>query len=246
MNKIPIPTKEEKEKAINKIISNGMTPQENFIQRIVNLYMHIGTKYIFGDILDCLIIAITSTVLIYFFSLSFRIMNTELSTTFAISPIFYIILTLATEWKEKMSHLYELKMTCKYTVKQITAIRLLCFSALGVLFSSLMSMGYSLIFTNESLLDIFIVSLLGLLINSLLALGVMLYGNRRNSHNILIGLWFAVFLLPPVIWGKGWNVFLGELPYLLITVLILIMAAIYLLGIKKLITEREVILYANR
>ena len=51
--------------------------------------------------------------------------------TVCYSPGILVFAVLLTEIAERINLLYELKMTCKYTILQITAFRVVCFSLIG-------------------------------------------------------------------------------------------------------------------
>ena len=59
---------------------------------------------------------------------------------FATAPVFFVFAVLLTEIAERINLLYELKMTCKYTILQITAFRVVCFSLIGTVLCTLISL----------------------------------------------------------------------------------------------------------
>ena len=243
MNNIPLPTRVEKNIAINDIIEKGLYPKKTLFQSILSLHNKIGFRYILGDISDIIVVTLLLSTLLNYVLLIYGSRNI-LNYTFMTSPIFYIILSLLTELKEKNLNMYELKMTCKYTLKEITALRLLYYSLLGIVFSSVASSLVILKFRIE-LLDIILVSLLGLSIASLLVIVIMKYVKPKYRYFIFFTQWILLFVIPNNIFGSDLNDLLKDLPHIVILIIIFILSGIYLFTIKKYFIEREGLIYVN-
>jgi hypothetical protein len=98
----------------------------------------LGFRFIFWDAAYSICLAALSAACM-FILLFFIPGEYSYSASVALSPMLSMLITFFTETAERTDGLYELKHTCRYTIRQITALRTLCFSAVGVVFTSLVT-----------------------------------------------------------------------------------------------------------
>ena len=121
------PSDEEKERAVEYILYKGLKKPKSLWQELYDMYRALGLRYVFYDAASSMGIAVFVMIGFYMISLMSSEQYTNASM-FAAAPVFFIFVLILTETAERMSVLYELKMTCKYTIRQIAAFRILCFS----------------------------------------------------------------------------------------------------------------------
>jgi hypothetical protein len=235
------PSQYEKDKAIEDIILKGLSKPKSLWEYLCDIYRALGLRYIFCDMAYAMIMTVVSTIgFIILYPLTPE--QHIYAAIFAVAPVFFIFIVLFTEIIERVSGLYELKMTCKYTVQQITAFRILCFSLLGAVFSVLTSLYFSRLLIVYDLLRTFSLSLCALFLYAFLTIFILRRFNRKWNYIIVVLLWIIIGLLPARIFGEQWNLLLVRLP-VAVTVFVAATACIlFLMEIKKLmdISKREV------
>jgi hypothetical protein len=245
---IPMPDEIEKSIAIEAILAKGLIRRKSLFRQLNAFYRNIGLRCIFWDTADVMLIAFMCT-LMFVFVLTESITQSAsfCGILFAISPFLFLLLSLIAEAKERMSGLYELKMTCKYTVRQISAFRMLCFSAAGMAFCGLLSAAPCFWDGYQDFWQMLVISLCALFLCSLLMIAVMNRIHRNWSYYAPSIVWALISILPLKLFGERWELFLLHIPFGIAFGLLCVLVWLYLWEIKKLIFnhEREVISYVN-
>lgn len=179
----------EKENAIHNIVRNGVVSPADKIKEFLNAGKRCRLHVLFFGVGDCLFLGILITVCLWLLLLQFHI-QTILCSVFACSPFAYIALFFLTTWKEHMVQLYEMKMSCHYTIRQVTAWRMIYF-------------GFGNMLINTAVLALFVHmqnsfvpfwKTLGLSFASLFLYGIMMLFFQIKGR-----LYLSV-AIPPVIW----------------------------------------------
>jgi hypothetical protein len=236
---------EEKDNAIESILSNGLVKPMSTPAFLWDMWRNLGFRVIFWEtgaafLISCAI-AVTYVAVISFAITPLEATQNLYAMLFLFSPAIFVSLTLCTEAIERSNGLLEIKMTSKYTIRQVTAFRLLCFSSIGIV-STIIG---SAIITNRwealNFLRIFSLGLCSLFICSLL----IIYTMRRLRGGWYIGaiIWTALGMLPMLLFSEVWEGILSNLP---IAVVLGIAVAACLLFIHEIkITTKGVLCYAD-
>ncbi len=231
------PSQKERDKTIEEILLKGLSKPNSLWKYLCDIYRALGLRYIFcnmGYAMILTVILTTGFVLVYPLTQVQHIY----ASVFALTPVFFIFLVMVTETIEKVSGLYELKMTCKYTIQQITAFRMLYFSLTGIVFSTLISIYISRFLMVYNLLRIFSLSLCALFLCAFLTIFILRRFNWKWNHSSVLLFWILSGLLPARILGEQWELFLVQLP-IVITIFVAIVACIlFLMETKKLMDTR--------
>ena len=211
-------TPEERNKAIDAILTEGLTQPASTWSFLWSMYNDLGLRVIFWESAPALAasaaIAFAYVVLgILPLTLASEMINVtwnSYSALFMFSPALFIGLTVCTEAGERFSGLYELKMTCRYTIRQITAFRLLCFSLCGTVFTVIGSAFLSSVPETGYFLQLFSLALCSLFLCSLL----LMFAMRRWRGGWVWGaaIWTIIGLLPVAILGQAWERLLMQMP----------------------------------
>lgn len=240
------PSQYEKDKAIEDILSKGLSRPKSLWGYLSDIYSALGFRYIFFDL--AFPIAMTVLASIGFFVLYPLTLEQYIyATLFAIAPIFFIFIVLFTETMEQINGMYELKMTCKYTIQQVAAFRVLCFSFLGTVFCTFISLYYSQLSRAYSFFNIFSLSLCALFLCALLTIFIMRHFNGKWIHFSAMLLWNVIGFMPIWILGEQWELFLSQIPVAITMFVAASACALFLMEIKKLINthKREVAYYVG-
>lgn len=135
----------EKDLAIRKIVQQGVVTPWDRLRKIFNMNSVCSLQILFFGVGDCLFLSILIAACLWMFiiQLDSRII---VCMIFGISPFAYIALYALTSWKEHILYLYEMRMTCKYTIKQITIVRMIYFSAINMILNVLILACFSQFF----------------------------------------------------------------------------------------------------
>ncbi|MDR2572241.1 MAG: hypothetical protein LBD23_18350 [Oscillospiraceae bacterium] len=242
-------TPEERAAAIDFIVDKGLTHPTPTWVLLRDMYRTLGGRVIFMEAIPGTLAALAFAVfyimlIIVQISLPAHAQSLHASF-FLLSPTVFIGLTLSTEAIERMSGMYELKMVCKYTLRQITSFRILCFSLVGTVF---VVAGCSIVY---ALMDsVYLIQLISLSLSSLFLCSLLIiHLMRRLRSGWYLGtvIWTIAGILPFFLFGQAWDDFLTHLPPVLTLSVAAIAFVLFLWGIKNTIkNNNEVFNYAYR
>jgi hypothetical protein len=222
------PSPEEKEKAIEYILSKGLSKPKNLWDIFYMMYRSLGFRYLFLDTTGPIIISVA--FMIGFILLCSSLLKQYINAVlFATAPVFFVFAVLLTEIAERVNLLYELKMTCKYTILQITAFRVVCFSLIGTVLCTLISL-FAPFPGDYDIVRALSLSLCALFLCSSLSIFIMRYFNWKWSYFAPIMAWTAICLLPFCISVNWWDSFLSRVP---VAITISVAAAALVLFLKE-------------
>ena len=159
---------------------------------ILDVARALGLRKLFFGTGDCIALSFVIVVLVGGILL-LRMAVDEVflvGGTFFLSPLLYALLHLMVLWKEWMTGTYEMKMVCRYNLRQITTLRMLVFGAASSLGNgALMAALWSLMGRTLPLLK-----LLGLSFSALFLFAVLLLAAQLATRCM------ALLLAVPVCW----------------------------------------------
>ena len=235
----------EKDASIEYILSQGLVKPQS-IRNLINEMFHVvGLRYIFWDMSQAILIALSATAAVIILA-SLRnpviVGQQGYSTVFTLAPVLFIFTEFSSVLMERVEGIYELKMTLKYTAKQVTAFRTLCFSLIGVVFSVTITAVFGQAVGIYSFFDMLSLSLLSLFLYALLMTVVA----RRlpKSWFLTVLFWICLSVFPMLLIGEEeWNVILSRLPGIASFAAAVGVCVLYLLEIKKMINTKGEIDY---
>ena len=227
------PSPEEKEKAIEYILSKGLSKPKNLWDIFYMMYRSLGLRYLFLDTTEPIIISVA--FMIGFILLCSSSLKQYINVVlFATAPVFFVFAVLLTEIAERINLLYELKMTFKYTIQQITAFRVVCFSLIGTVLCTLISL-FAPFPGDYDIVRALSLSLCALFLCSSLSIFIMRYFNWKWRHFAPILVWMTICLLPICISAKWWESFLSRVPVAITISVAAVAFVLFIKEIKKLV-----------
>lgn len=194
--KIEIPNEKKIKDEINSVMSKGLVEGKSFCSYLKIMYRQIGIRYLFHDGLE-LIFAIFLVSAILFSEIIIRNQNYMGDMTdvyaylFTVSPILYLLMSISNFVKAKSNKTYEVEMTCKYDIYQISAFRMLVFSVISIVFNILFVSVISNIYEKIDFLKAFIVSIASLFIFSVIFLFAINRIKNRLIKYVIILSWIV-------------------------------------------------------
>lgn len=214
---IEYPTREEIEVQIAQITARGLRKRHSLFYYISDIYRNAGLRMIFHGVTDVVFIALMAAAGIAagFIASVFSGIYSDPqfhAALFTASPVVYILLCLLSFWKETLSGTYDLKMSCKYTVYHLSALRMLVFSCLSIIFNLCVVGVLCFLFQGLNFWKLFFISAASLFLFSVLLLFGLLNRDGRASTLIISGLWIAGSLTAFACFGHAYEEFLQTMP----------------------------------
>lgn len=134
-------SEEEKSQSIQYILEQAM-PERNGSE-ILSMLRIIGFRNLFAGVADCVFLAVMGGIVfvIAFLAIPYRYQNFLGIDLFCVSPFLYSLLYFLSAWKEKQNALYSIKMTCHYTLREMTALRMIFFGGISTLLDMVLLYG---------------------------------------------------------------------------------------------------------
>lgn len=228
---IPMPNEEEKDQVVNIILSQGLKRPASLRACLRELYQALGIRNIFLGVTDCLYLALVCSVLLgaLWLKAEHRFVCSGL---FMLSPFLYVALYLLSLWKETQTGTFEIKMACKYTLRHLTAFRMLCFSSVSIICNILLS---AVVFLNTggmAFIRLLTVSLCALFLYAVCMLMLLIHSHNPWTHTALPALWTAGNLLLSSLMGPGMEAFLTNVPIAAVIIFLIVTISVYLQEIR--------------
>ncbi|AEB74975.1 membrane protein [Clostridium botulinum] len=125
---------------INIILDKGLKEKQSFYKYIKNMYNQIGLKNLFHDAIEIIFVVLVALgiftlIVLQGGEMNYREVNKIYVFIMIISPILYLVLSLISFISTKERRTYEIEMTCKYNLYQLSVLRMLIFSIVCILFN---------------------------------------------------------------------------------------------------------------
>ena len=192
---IPYPTPEERDRSIAHIIAEGTPQPRRLATEMPNLFRTVGLRGLIFGIWDCAFLAFLASAVIWmgcFAVASQEGVGVSLAL-FVTAPAFWAAMHWLSLWKEWMGGTYELLMTMRCTIRQLTVLRMLVFGAVAVVLSTAVSGAVRmLIVGSPSMIRLCSLSFASLFLYAALCLLVEWRFPPRWGHLIAPALWIVL------------------------------------------------------
>lgn len=202
--KVNMPTEKEIKSEIDFIVTQGLGKRESFYSYLKSMHKQIGIRNLFRDGLEIaftilLVSSILFSVIIdrnIYFSENIKAIYAYL---FTVSPILYLSMSILNLIIAKQNKTYEVEMTCKYNIYQVSAFRMLVFSIICILFNSFFIYIVAYLYENIDYLRALIISIASLfLFSTIFLFAITKVKNRSIKYFTTLG-WIgfnlALFIL---------------------------------------------------
>lgn len=247
--KIPMPTPDEKNRSISYILQNVPERPATFSQSLMELFRTFGWRGLFFGVGDAAFVAVMGIAILFGVCIasahSYVLTERLYGSLFFVSPFTYLLLYSLTMWKEKLSGVWDLKMTCRVTLRHLTAARMLCFGGAGTLTSVMLS--GAVCYVSRDALSFFRllgVSLCSLFLFAAMLLFLLLRLRGRYAQIICTTIWVMLGGAVHAHAGSGISLALGELPVAVLLTAAAAFFALFLLETRIYFFRREVKDYA--
>ena len=227
--KIEYPTTEEVDHAILTTIQKAYPKKENALVYLIKLYRQIGLEFLMQGIKE-IFLGIILTYLLMFFWRSGTEMNMDNHTFLFVtvfSPIVFQTILVLSIIGKKEQHVYELEMTCKYTVHHVLLLRMFLTSG----FCTLCNAGACIVvFKGEGMADILhmvFLSATALFAYSLLYLILLLRSSMWKHQVILYLVWSVGNILAAILFPTCYTFLAIDIPLIYHGIIWLLFAVLF-------------------
>ena len=191
---IPMPSTEEKKRAIGAIISRGLPSKKSFFPEAFGLVRYFGLKYIFWGIGDCILTAfVFAAVCLVLWGAALINLSFPHFALFMITPVFYIAANLLSVWKDDVLGVLEVKRACKYTPEHLMVFRMLALCMMNLLLIIPPVAVVSNSMEDVVLLRLLLVSLSSLFLYSLCMAAMLVKSAKPASVSVFPLAWMLAF-----------------------------------------------------
>jgi hypothetical protein len=224
----------EKNASIDYILSRGLAKPQTAGERIAEMTRALGLRFIFWDMGYSMFFAAVTLVIVF---TVFRFVPNEYRCSAAVgaAPLTLLLITLFAETSERASSLYELKQLCRCTVRQVAALRVICYSLAGAAFTALIAAVRAQ--SAYEYLSLFPLCLSALFLCAVLGLYVLRRLRGRWAYAAYSAVWAIVNLSLPLSLGDAWEDALRAVPIAISVALAAIGAAVLAYQIAKMLSE---------
>lgn len=232
---IKMPDREEKKHSMQIILEQGMPSGKRSPMWILDLIGKIGIRNLFWGTQDCIFLALIGTagLAILFLLPAASYMEISLLGLFLVSPAFYGLLHLLTIWKEQQAGLYEIKMTCQYTLRELTALRMVFFGGASVLIDVL----FVLLLCRQSQVILSLLKMMGISLSALFLYGMatlmlLSLGKKKESQLFVPVAWCFLCILPVILKIDIWK-YLSMIPNIVVLLCVVFTAFLYIFQLGR-------------
>lgn len=227
-----------KDESVKYILSQGLRKPPNFWGRILKIHRALGWRLIFWDLSYSFIFAAV-TIAGVFTMVRHVPAYYPYSSAFGLSPVLFMVIMFFTEISQRACSLFELTQTCRYTSRQVAALRCMCYSGVGVVFV----IGVS-IFSAESVSQF--IRLLPLCLGGMfLCAAIELFVMRLTRSKWAIACFSVVWLFAsatPVFFLEYWERFLSNVPIFITIAFAAAGATVFLYQTNKMLSEENYVI----
>jgi hypothetical protein len=219
---------------IENILSQGLVKPQTARARIIEMFRTLGIRYIFWDMGYSLFFA-TLTLAIGFTLFIITPSEYRYAAAVTVAPLLFLLIIAFAETSERACGLYELKQTCRYTIRQITALRVVCYSVAGATFTAVVAL-----ISAENVYEF--LSLFSLCLSALFVCAALSLSAIRLLRNKWISVaysaaWIFVNVALTYSFGERWEAILGGVPMALSISIALIGATVLVYQISRMLSE---------
>lgn len=234
---IPMPTAEEKNKAVRNIVAQALPRKENVFSLLGKMHGVFGFRNLFFGIGDCVYLTVLFAFFVYTAVVAMA-KSVLYSSVFTVAPLLYLAAWLLVSWKEELSGTLALQGVCKYTSVHVTAVRMLCFSSLNLLINVPVTAAAAH-FQAGDFRKLLLLSFCALFLYAVVLLVLLLHVKARYAVSILPFAWLAVCLLPVLKDYVRWEKLLQALPTYVLVLPMTVFAVLYFVLLNRYVRKEE-------
>lgn len=226
---------------IDNIVNKGVRPKKTFVKYLREAVRELGMHNIFHDVAQLIVIIILS-ILIIGFVLAYIDTSNEVKVfkaIFMLSPLIYVISSMFTFINSREKKVFDIEMTCKYNLYQISAIRMFIFSILAIVINTTIILGSFISNNDISLMKLICLSITSVFIFSSILLFALVSIKNRILRKVILGGWIVINVVLFKLDISIYNYMLVNVPIYIHIIITLLCIWTYIRNLNKLINFRR-------
>ncbi len=247
---IDFPSDEEVQRQIHTIVDKGLPRKKTFYRTLKEMHQQLGWNYIFRDYRELLLIG--ALFILYMAAFIFNLyqmqdismypdmdfyVNRLYAYLFVSAPLLYGTISVFSFMEKRET--FETEMTCKYTVYQVSAYRMLVFSFTSILLNVIQIAFVSVLIQEFNPVMAMMISFTSLLIFSLGFLYVTTRHRSKMMQSLIIVGWILLNIGVSAISTTIYHQLLMNIPYVVYSAVIIVTGYLYFKNMKNLVVERR-------
>lgn len=226
---------------IDSIVSKGVKPKISFINYLKVSFKELGFKNIFHDKSELAIIFLIGIILLLIPMANMGNLNINdlYKFTFIVSPIMYLSVVVFSFYNSKEKGAFDIEMTCKYNLYQLSALRMFVFSITSIFINTFSIIIIGIIGRNIDVIRLIIISISGLFLFSTIFLYSLLNLKWSFSKYFVIAAWLLVNVFLSSSDNNIYQEFLIKAPLYIHLIISAICMILYIKNLNKLINYRR-------
>lgn len=200
----------KKNASIDYILSQGFVERQTFWGRFLTMHHALGLRFIFWDLGYSLIFASVTLLGVVFLYRHAPVYDFPYATATLFSPMLFVLIMAFSQVNERSCNLHELKQTCLYTSRQVSALRCMYYSVAGIGFAVFIA-----VFSTDTVaqfLSVLPLCLGGIFLCATIQLSLMRFTHNNWFVASASVLWVVVNISLPLIFGHRWEALLASIP----------------------------------
>jgi len=230
-------TDKDKNTSIEYILSQGFVKPLTTWDRVTKMHRVLGWKFIFWDLSYSLTFVFVTLLGIIFLYYHAPINDYPYAVAVGFSPILFLLIMLFAEMNERACGLYQLKQTCLYTSRQITTLRCIYYSVVGIVFAVCITA-----FSTDNATQFFSVlplCLAGLFLCAAMKLTIIRWTHSKWAIAVSCVMWLLVNIVLPLTLGERWEIILSSVPIIFTIIFAMASVAVFMYQTNKMLTEEN-------
>ncbi|MGG5461291.1 hypothetical protein [Clostridium sp. B9] len=199
---------------LDEIVGSGVKTKVSFFTYLKNAIKDLGFRNIFHDKSELIVIALAGTLILWMTMMNFsygRVVDVY-RAMFILSPMVYLGIVLFSFYNSKSKGVFQLEMTCKYNLYQLSALRMFIFSIGSLLINTMVIVIMAYHHKDINAIRMIIISITGLFLFSTVFLYSLIKLKSMFAKVGAIALWIIVNLLLSSVENKYYVDFLMNAP----------------------------------
>ena len=230
----PTPPDPAREASITYILDEGFTAPLSIWHRARRIAEGLGLRFVFWDTAYSLIFA-GLTVAVVALVVTATPEEWRYTVAAACSPLLFLLITLMTEVVERATSMYDLKQTSHFTIRQITALRIMAYSLVGAVFATVVAVLAA--HSAHEVASLLPLSLAVLFLCATLEISTLQLTRNPWAVAVFTALWLTVSLGLPLRYKQDWEGFLANLSVAITGLIALVSLGILVWQISRMLNE---------
>lgn len=226
---------------LESIVNAGVKKRTSFIGYLSSSFKELGIRNIFHDKNELIVIGLIGIAVMIFslYNIRRESMKSMYTFVFSVSPVLYFSVVAFSFYNSKEKGAFDLEMTCKYNLFQLTALRMFTFSIANIIINSFIVIGFWTFNKQLDVVRLIIISITGIFLFSTVFLYSLLKLRWMAAKYLVMVAWIGINMGLSNIESSLYLKFLMKAPIYIHLFISIICGVLYIRNLIKLISYRR-------